>query len=129
MFVYRIEDEEGVGMYWSKKITAYTDDDYPVPIDEGKHPPPYRDSLINTQWSLMTLLEQKEYIFGFSSLGQLRNWIYNNDWLMNLHAKGFVISVFEIDEEDVIKGYTQALFIRSKSISCCSYDIKEFFGL
>lgn len=126
MFVYRIEDDKGVGMYHSSKVEG---DEYCVPVDYDRHPTPFDDSLLCNKWREMSVIDRKSHIFGFSSVEQLRNWIYNDLWLKNLHEEGFVISVFSVERENVIEGHTQALFVRDKATSWVSLSIIEFFNL
>ena len=134
---YRIHADDNilVGMY-----SSYASENMPATIYEKecetKHPAPRNDSLLVKTY--MEFLEASgastdaAYIeiggsgyYGFSSLDQMRRWVYQDEWLEQLDEEGFVISKFEL--EDVIVGNTQAIALRFvdavpvKTVRCQDY--------
>lgn len=125
--IYRIETPEGAGMYCSR-VSNITNEMQ----DMFKHPMPDEDDLLvfalkdkseNGSYILWSKLEH--YYFGFSSVEQLRRWIYQDEWLRILHDDGLVITV--IESNDVLLGHTQAMF--SGRVSEQQHSILEFFNL
>lgn len=123
--VYRIETKDGTGMYGSGGCREAG-----FGYDNSRHPSPEDDALLSK------LLEEKSgnaawcfsfspYHFGFATIEQLRNWIYRDEWLLELHNSGHVLAI--IESEEVFAGYTQAIFIRPETYQ--TLDIKEYFNL
>lgn len=91
----------------------------------GRHPNPYNDSkLLENGWEKLERdATSSLYYFGFGTLEQFSNWIYNSDWWKELDAEGFVIS--KIESPDVIYGYTQAVF---KKCDLVETGLKDTWG-
>lgn len=127
MKIWRIEDESGVGMYSSYYSLSWG---LAYPHDY-RHPMPYEDSLLreNMRSSFLEedLYDISNYIFGFTSLEQLRCWIYSDSWLKDLHYRGFILSIYEVEDEKALVGHTQVIFIRSSDV--VKYSIEEYFNL
>lgn len=129
--IYRIEDKEGYGMYRSGRNLEYF-----FTSDRERHPQPHNDSLLCQEFSIYSNLyfnsdgvptEESEYYFGFGSIQQLRNWIYKDDWLVELHNIGFMISEYTCEDNNAHVGYTQAVFINE--VEYKQYSILEYFNL
>ncbi len=135
--VYRIEDSQGIGMYRSQLapvcLRSLTDD---------RHPTPYLDSGLSAWWTelaqqgdgLLNMLfgngyntEQRKYSFGFDSVAQMRNWLFDDDSLYAL-SKDFHVSVYDVESEHVHIGHTQAAF-NKEFATCVNTPIEAFFGL
>lgn len=130
--IYRIEAITGEGMYRCRSaLVSFKDACDIMPIDEAKHPTPRNDSLLimNMEASGLDTNSEDvyEYRFGFSSLEQLRNWIYRDSWLIGLHDIGLVITEYCCEDKDVLVGHTQAIF--KGSLYRKSYSIKKYFYL
>lgn len=138
MLVYRIEGENGDGIYRGKYCR-----DNPMDWIPSKHPGPARDSLLvdnanvirqNDDADFVCLdfcdwIMMSKYIFGFASTEQLRNWIFNDMWLWRMEERGFRLAVFDIDPDDVIVGHTQCIFHREKIRQASYFKPAEFFGI
>lgn len=116
MTVYRVENSLGAGMYRGKvEVNALKEYD-----DDMRHPMPWYDS------KLMRSLDSAGHVsgydaviwspwrFGFSSLEQMRRWLYNDRMRYELQDAGFFVAVYESDEEH--HGDTQAVFKRNSPL-------------
>lgn len=103
--IYRIEDALGKGMYCG------TDCPVKYMMQEERHPPPYQDIRLRDIWeTLYEQSRQRDFQFGFSSLDQLRSWIYREEWRDALNAAGFKVYVYAAKEYYL--GDTQAIMIK-----------------
>lgn len=73
----------------------YTEDN---PVSEhlfelsGAHPSPSDDASLKYDWQQFSEQRvQDDYIFGFKSLDQLRQWLYRTEWRQGLHDAGFEV--------------------------------------
>jgi hypothetical protein len=119
MLVYRIEDTYGKGMYRSNKSID-------IDQDDARHPTPFDDSLLS-DLVINIIGVYQNYIHGFKSIEQLRNWLYYDTWLVNLHEAGFVLKVYEVEEANVLIGHTQVVFLRSNNFT--EHSIKGYFNV
>lgn len=101
--VYRIETRHGAGLYAGSDYandylhdTAYL---HPLPRDDAKLSPIWND--------LGTKAGRGSYRFGFSSLPQLKRWVFSQKARDRIDAEGLVISVFEAEGYD---GDTQCIY-------------------
>jgi hypothetical protein len=102
MLVYRVQNENGQGMYHASDY-AYTvlSDTY------ARHPMPYDDLKLMNALSL----DGQDYrgkLFAFSSLEQLKFWIYREDDRAAIADDG--CKVYTIDAKRVWVGDTQCVF-------------------
>jgi hypothetical protein len=112
--IYRVENSLGKGMYTGDNCEATRE-----MHDTFRHPPPYQDARLRDAWDEKYYAgSQHLYNFGFSSLDQLRMWIYRDEWRRLLHDAGFFIHAYSAD--NYILGDTQAVFIRD------SYPVGKF---
>lgn len=110
MQVFRIEDGEGRGFYYSS--IGY--DIMEGECDPDAHPMPMRDSKYagahaayadaNPQWDI------RHHIFGFVSVAQLRRWFYCDSWIQGMSDAGMHVCVYETDAEHTLVGRTQLTF-------------------
>lgn len=87
--IYRIQDAEGRGPYRGTcDIQCWFN-------DSERHPIPMRDSKLRKTASHLfdtecyTTFDAPDFIFGYSSLDQLRAWFYKDEPLRILHDKGY----------------------------------------
>lgn len=87
----------GVGMYSSigglRSCSSYEN-------SPRRHPAPWEDTALkwdNTEYILG--VPQQQCYFGFSSLTQLKAWLYRQEWREHLHLNGFVVKVWDLPEE------------------------------
>lgn len=105
MRIYRIEDSAGYGAYRHNSSYKFEDD--------TRHPGPRRDSLLRPAWESLYLAgAHHPYIFGFRDMAQLRYWFHLNEWLEELYTDGFAVTVYEVPDDCVHIGYTQAIFLK-----------------
>lgn len=114
MKIYRLEDQQGFGVYSAICITC-TQEDYFGGVNT-RHPGPQNDSLFCknhveklgfTAGSLKGF--SGKYVFGFNSPAQVLRWFFNREDLALLESeKNIQISVYDCD--DVIEGNTQVAF-------------------
>lgn len=115
--IYRVENANGRGMYRAGGSYSALEFEF----DEYIHPMPSSDDAL-----MRSIQERGEYnecgsldysmddYFGFSSLDQLKRWIYRDDWRSKLDAAGFHVSVYSAVGACI--GDTQAVFLLHKSI-------------
>lgn len=137
MLVYRIEDQEGGGLYRGDNSGSN-----PLRYDEDRHPVPQNDSLLtyNGQEKMLRddvpefytfsgWFENEGFIFGFANTDQLRSWIYNDEWLVKMERRGFRLAVFDIENEHVIVGNTQAIFKRDRAKDVAFFGPAAYFDI
>jgi len=132
--IFRIENEAGKGIYvGDSKVSS---DLYEIDGPSPRHPRPEDDSLLmksfedsgrNVSNERYFLFSVTPFKFGFTSVEQLRNWIYNDEWLISLAEEEFVLAVYEVADENVMVGNTQACYMNP--VGCVKYGIVEYFGL
>ncbi len=110
--VYRVEGNDGNGLYQQN-----------IKIENNKNrPSPYQDgdiSLIFNGSMTDNNPYQKEYIFGFKDLNQLKEWIKDID-MSNL-----IIKKYKIPENYVIEGEKQIIFKKEESEFIENIDINN----
>lgn len=79
----------------------------------GRHIMPWDDVGFNMDVDKILSLLQGRYIFAFPSIKRLKLWVYEREWLEELHRLGYVLSVYEC--EDGYHGYTQSIFAWEKA--------------
>lgn len=118
MLVFRIEDANGKGMYgggmWDQVVGPHGEPD--------RHPCPNEDSRL---WG--NYLKRPEVVydfhFGFSSIAQLRAWLYQDEWLERMHELGGVLKVYDVDDEHVVLGNAQVMFLKGQARACTRYSL------
>lgn len=105
MLVYRIQDKDGYGPFsngfyaTTPKFKRHnTDQIHPTPFEEGLLNPANID---------------KDYHCGFSSRNRLNKWFAGIQ--KELAYGGFVIAVYQVDQQHVKRGQIQLVFRKSKS--------------
>jgi hypothetical protein len=119
VLVYRIENEHGHGAYripveWRSFSQPYSD---------TRHPGPSDDPLLRPYWTLMSGRMKDHYFFGFESIEQLKNWFFDREWLEDLHNSGAKLSIYQSNEDDVIYGRTQLIFLRARALHICRREL------
>lgn len=113
MKIYRMQNEDGEGMYRKSSVSEAIFGDT---TNRSKHPSPKDDSKISKFWCDLSFLWAEKYYFGFASILQMRNWIYDDFWFDQLAEKGYHPYELEIEEEYVQIGNTQAIYLKCKVI-------------
>lgn len=102
--VYRAENDELEGMY-SSEVSRFMFE------LQSRHPSPHDDMALKGPWNQICDDDRtSEFHFGFSSIEQLKFWIYMEEWRQGLTEEGFKISVYEIEEAYTLIGETQCVF-------------------
>jgi len=113
MLVYRIESQEGYGMYRCGLSCSRV-------MQYKRHPTPIEDAELSEWWKRNYPISEK-YIFGYSTLEQLKSWIYAEKWRVEIKSSGLVCSVYETD--DYIIGAAQAIFRKETAKKIGEVDI------
>lgn len=124
MIVLRIEDRFGTGMYTSYNFPSFHDI---AGFDDTNHPTPMMDSLLMSNLGYND--NMSSHHFGFGSVDQLRRWIYNDDWLRQLHNAGFILVTYDVPDEYVFLGNTQCVFTKCFAYKREEHSIVRFFSL
>lgn len=124
-FVYRVETLKGEGPYnnqgnWDMRALAA---DMCNKHYDSSHPGPYEDNEITTQKAIAYFLDEDHY-FGFTDLDQLTRWF--GSFIPRLGDLGFVVNVYEVDEDYVIETPNQCAFHRELAQWHTRYPIKAF---
>lgn len=113
--VYRVEDKDGKGMYCGRVSLWGMHDPvrHPTPMDDSRLMRSFQRDTggigdARTEFDKFLFDEFGRVRFGFSSLDQLRRWIYDDEWKDTLYVYGFKLNVYECDR--VWVGDTQAVF-------------------
>ena len=131
--VYRIADSKGNGMYCGR-VTNVSKDAY----DTDRHKAPESDSLLVLNMLMKggfklnhteAFVVKPEYYFGFTSLKQLRKWLYKDDWFLDLYKKGYKLEIHYVPEDDVILGSTQVMFIKENARKVTRWCLLKKFNL
>ena len=129
VLIYRIEDDLLKGPYCRSNLLTMN-------LDSSKHPNPYKDSMLVNDFEqrsvpgdLVMFTVPLNYRFGFSSMSQLRAWIYDDDWMIDLHDRGYHLSIYELERSAVAIGYSQAMFNKDKATLLRTQSILEAFNI
>lgn len=132
--VYRIENKAGEGFYLPKDMSTSI---YRCPSysDDGSHPNALEDSRLQILLGANNLLscgmlnrrKTDKYSYGFGTIDQLRHWLYNDEWLVYLHKKGFKLVICQVVPKNVMLGNTQCMFIKPEKY--VKRDIVKYFKL
>lgn len=110
--IYRIENENGrgpyncgIGMQWQEE---------PHEAENGR-PCPYGDTKLRKVWRVLRTREQREFVFGFTSLKSLKSWFTDLE-LERLKKLNFEIVKIPVSQiEQVFEGNKQCIFQRKAS--------------
>lgn len=129
VLIYRIEDDKLDGPYGGYNSLSANQ-------DSKRHPGPYNDSALVADFEYyynapkpVNFHIPAHYRFGFSNIPQLRAWIYDDDWLIDLHARGYHLSIYELERSAVAIGYSQAMFNKDKATLLRTQSILEAFNI
>lgn len=125
VLIYRIEDQDLQGPYCKSNALSLNQ-------DSQHHPSPSKDSSLVYDFEAhfnpdeyTNFYVPKHYRFGFSSFPQLRAWIYDDDWMIDLHECGYHLSIYELERSAVAIGYSQAMFNKDKATLLRTQSILE----
>jgi len=102
MYVYRIENREGLGPYQGGVVTwRHYDEDHPGPQQDNI---PY------------DVVFSQQYHYGFKSKAQLLNWFSKSD-LKRFESSGFYVMRYSVPDThfNVYKGGNQVAFLKHKA--------------
>jgi hypothetical protein len=85
-------------------------------VDITRHPTPTDDSALmedyKTKFPLMGGYRGYYFNYGFTSLEQLKSWIYKNSWIVQLYKNNFRVMVYEVPDDECVIGSTQMAVTR-----------------
>ena len=83
-----------------------------------EHPTPHRDTALN--WGNISYIlgvPQNQCYFGFGNIEQLQAWLFDEEWRLHLHKRGFVIKVWSLPDDSKFPkmrvGNAQAVAVKS----------------
>lgn len=124
--IYRIEDADGKGVYASgKNWIGKSESNRGFP---DRHPVPSRDLKLKMENPDLFCRDGYyfiglEFIFGFSSVEQLKKWFLDESWLLSLHINGFVLAIYS---GEVRIGDTQAVIKKETACLVEKISILDF---
>ena len=129
--MFRIQDACGKGSYRNKdwpgveEISSWDSlNRHPMPQDDSKLREENKDLFMDSWCGLV--FNASRFIFGFSTIEQLRSWLYKDEWLENLFLSDFYLVELE---GDVRHGNTQACIDSRTMKVIATHSIAEFFNL
>ncbi len=136
--VFRIEHiSDGVGCYGRAEEDSERgmQDIVGTTIADARHPTMGQDSKLRqnvanagmSEFAIQFFGAAEAYSFGFSSIDQLRAWMFEDAWLAGLSDQHYILAICEVQKDDVIEGNTQCMFIRPKEYE--KKNLREYFGL
>lgn len=141
MLIYRIEDEDGGGPYRGDNShlnpfgSTSASDRHPLPVDDSLLQESIRFrmgrdlSASDATWIHWSSFLESDFIFGFTSIDQMRNWVYKDEWLYTMDKNGFFLSEFNVPKHHVCVGNTQAVFRRKEATKHRRFTMADFFNL
>jgi hypothetical protein len=111
MYVYRLEDADGLGPY----ATGHA---YNFALCGKQHPDPKYDI---KGWNAVYTSQSMQYHFGFRTLDDLTEWFYARA-LTGLYSRGQRIVKYKISKWDVLMGTRQLAFEKRKAEKVKTYD-------
>lgn len=114
---FRIEDVNGVGMYYSgaSDVARFHMND-----TKRRHPMPYHDEGLSDFW--YEGFNSGDYKFAFSSVDQLKRWVHRKSWRDAMHNDALVVAVFTAEG---IHGVTQAVYRAASREDCGTLSLSE----
>ena len=109
MKIWRLEDSEGAGVYRGGNyyLKATWDDDEDC-NNVNRHPTPHNDDALGF-YDIHSSIRY-DYIFGFTSLSQMHQWVYRAKWRRALTNMSIQLNCYEVDSEHVRRSPFQAIF-------------------
>lgn len=113
MRIYRIEDKHtGNGPYQGDKyFNDPRQNDMGYSHSNDSHPSMWRDCTYNYTTARY---DKSSYYCGFSDIDRLLTWF--SGWLKTLRRNGYTIAVYECDDEYVIDGRYQTVFVKDAAM-------------
>ena len=108
MLIWRIEDENGGGMYRGSgdgfaRVAAECGD-----WASDRHPSPLRDAVLG--FCDIDPDERDRWKFGFATLGQMRQWVYKAKWRKGLDELGYQLNCYRVPDGFANRSNFQAIF-------------------
>ncbi len=118
--VWRLETVDGYGVYANGLCNAIREDiDSANLYNIERHLMPTVDRGLRKKWSKVGYDDKDSWFFGFSSLRTYKLWFMSiaiRKWFANYEETKVVLSKYEVPEAFVIKGDTQAVFLRANAV-------------
>lgn len=122
MEVWRLETDEGIGIYqsvigfdgrrqpslWSRSTNNSCDPDW--------HPIPHSSQHLMSQFDDKAHLRNFiEYSFGFSGKRQFLQWVFDPKWRHALVKNGVLLNIYNVDKRLCLVDNHQVMFIKDKA--------------
>lgn len=126
MKMYRLETKDKQGVYVSG---AFRDATGSSDIST-RHPSHYDDDrlqdAINQFDQDLYHKHSHKFMFAFSSISQMKRWVYKKAWFGNLAWLGVTLNVYEVDAKWCMLGSTQCTFWKRKAKLVEKIDLNTF---
>lgn len=121
MEIYRIEHEDGCGVYVAEGVSDSVSE---------RRPGPYSDAGLRDKRRLEPWLNRKRgrALFGFSSVKQMHDWM-GDERLEYLDKMGFKVRVYSAPPQATLRGAKQVMFLNSSAKLIAEHRPYEFFAL
>lgn len=110
-FVYRIENEEGKGLYSGIGLKLLQNFD----TQESPNEDPALNHIFHNSNHYSASQHYKKWKFGFKDKNASLAWIHDESLLDKLSASGLKIVKYEVSEANVVHGKQQSIFIYDKA--------------
>lgn len=83
--------------------------------DAERHPPPSADSQLMENYKKTSVaaitdrFHPYHFNYGFSSIEQLKSWLYQDEWIKQLYAKGYRVMEYDVPDRFCAVGNTQMM--------------------
>lgn len=121
--VYRVETDDGNGMYAAKIGIYYSEKTKDAP-DPASHRPQPRTCI---REHLMDVPDKSQYLFGFSNIQQVKNWILNPTDFRFL-SENFKLSVYEVPSHCIVEDDNQLVYFHPKATLIERQSLLDFIN-
>lgn len=139
MLVYRIENENGTGIYGLELAYGNTksdilDEQCEETILEDFHPGPDFDPGIKKFWKKLDADTRAKYVFGFASVAQMHDW-FPPKGLEQMEAQAAagnseqtttMISVYSVPATSAYKGERQVMFFMKDAVLMSRFPLTHY---
>jgi hypothetical protein len=118
MTLYRVEDRMGFGPYYDTGAVRQICYDFNLDFSDHCRPRPGphdEPNFFDFFWATKNGKRLENYHFAFAHRYQCAKWFAPPKLLRGLDTRGFALSLYRADEENVIVGRAQVLFLKQKA--------------
>lgn len=122
--VYRLESEDGEGIYQMNRDAEFEDVISPFMMASLRHPRPNKDAGLAGFWS--RTWATSHWYFGFSSKAQMKRWFNSKKARKVFAEKGVQCNLYEVSKDDFRRGVAQAIFVKHRAKLVKTLDPSEW---